>query len=828
MKNNLKMLFPFLHSKEKGQSFIILAFTFVGFIALLGLAIDLGMVYIERTALKRAIDAAVLSGVTELGNEEEAGIRAMEYLNLNGYDLTDSNIYFRGCISDSDNYYNSDGSFCGTAGCGNDNDPNQIINAQDFYPYSLMQPNDADVTNVFEIDTYRFQSTGDCGDADGNPATPPLVGDANKLVVTGTVKVDMSFMSLLGFAFVPVKDHSIAQNLDSIDAVVVLDRSGSMEFDPVCYGCWTRRDELAPSDPNYLTAAATKNDHPPYSRYTTYPANGVINRLGLTEGFTNTNRIRACTTDTYDADQDLPVPANLYTFNVDDTTYDQGLYSYIIMEAELYSLNPAPVDPELQQQGKGYWALQRGEGNYDSSATPYLPSQGTSIDSLPAHMAHHPSTTEYDGTVYGHHYTLVEAQSGNAPYLEYDFKFYPGAGWAIGNFYIWVRVHAGHGLKSSGNTYGDTVSQNAAYYAVIARPQSDPFPQLYVPPAGAVKNLANVSGTDWRWIRIDPGMLVDTTQNYRFYFYAGSAGYSIDRIVVSNNPSSSGNNGNGSALNNARTAPVTAASAQRAACDICNAVYGENISDPTTQCNFFQFPPEPKDNTVDPIFNEWEAPMRTTKEAIKFFVTRLDATRDQIGYVTYNSSSVSKTELACKRAAQTQGIFCITGGNPISYTTILKNVEDTRASSGTPTARGMYAGLQVLGINSANNNCDGSNGSSCSRGGGAQKVLILMTDGMPNTNGWENGCTSTSLDTSQTPMWDATDAPHSCPLYWADEAARNGVTVYTIGLGFGINRDYLKEIARLGNGQAYFSASGGDLNIIFSQILSNIYVRLIE
>ena len=40
---------------------------------------DLGLVYIERTRVKRAVDAAVLAGVVELPNEEQAFIRAIDY-----------------------------------------------------------------------------------------------------------------------------------------------------------------------------------------------------------------------------------------------------------------------------------------------------------------------------------------------------------------------------------------------------------------------------------------------------------------------------------------------------------------------------------------------------------------------------------------------------------------------------------------------------------------------------------------------------------------------------------------------------------------------------
>ena len=76
---------PFHLFNQKGQSIVIMAFAFIGLIAMLGLALDLGLVYIERTQIKRAVDAATLAAVVELPNEENAYLRAIAYLDENGY-----------------------------------------------------------------------------------------------------------------------------------------------------------------------------------------------------------------------------------------------------------------------------------------------------------------------------------------------------------------------------------------------------------------------------------------------------------------------------------------------------------------------------------------------------------------------------------------------------------------------------------------------------------------------------------------------------------------------------------------------------------------------
>jgi hypothetical protein len=288
---------------------------------------------------------------------------------------------------------------------------------------------------------------------------------------------------------------------------------------------------------------------------------------------------------------------------------------------------------------------------------------------------------------------------------------------------------------------------------------------------------------------------------------------------------------------------ATKGSASRAACSPCNVIYGENIGAvgsgmtyELNECGTTLSYNQPINQALDPLFGEWENPMRTAKEAIKLFITRLDAEKDQVGLVSYSEANgvvptVTKTELECLRL---YGVAtCAQGSNPFSYTQVLKDIEDVRAGGTTNTGAGMKAGLEVLGIDLYDPNglsnlgttCDGS---SCARGAGAQRIMVLLTDGVPNENpdgkcrtdgpGWDG-----SIDDL-----DASQDDYDCPLYFAQQAAQNGVTVYVIGLGYGVQGDYLEKVAELGHGQYYFSASGADLEIIFSEILNNIFVRLVE
>jgi hypothetical protein len=72
--------------QQRGQSLIIVAFLIVALLAAVGLAVDLGLMYVEKVRLGRAVDAAALAGAQELPDENVARLRAIDYLRLNGYE----------------------------------------------------------------------------------------------------------------------------------------------------------------------------------------------------------------------------------------------------------------------------------------------------------------------------------------------------------------------------------------------------------------------------------------------------------------------------------------------------------------------------------------------------------------------------------------------------------------------------------------------------------------------------------------------------------------------------------------------------------------------
>jgi hypothetical protein len=70
---------------EQGQSIIIMTFAMIVFIALLGLALDLGIIFVRRVQLSRAVDAAALAAVVELPDEVAADATARRFFHTHGF-----------------------------------------------------------------------------------------------------------------------------------------------------------------------------------------------------------------------------------------------------------------------------------------------------------------------------------------------------------------------------------------------------------------------------------------------------------------------------------------------------------------------------------------------------------------------------------------------------------------------------------------------------------------------------------------------------------------------------------------------------------------------
>ncbi len=901
---HLKNLLTRPVANQKGQSMIIIAFAFLGLIAMLGLALDLGLVYIEQTRVKRAVDAAVLAGVVELPSEEQSYIRAMTYLDQNGYDLRDGtgtprvNVYIRGCSHDGylndtnfDNYHSANtGSLTewtpqwstGTEPVG---DTTNIPDEDKYYlyfPAGGTRVTDPDAE--FFIDTRTYQSRTSDGpppvyDIDTNQCNVAndLLGTANKIRMQGVIPVDMNFMQFFGFGVVEVADEAIAQNVTNLDISVVFDMSGSMQFDTIGYGFY----EPYGDGTTGWTSLNYGNTYPqaqfvnpiPVKHLPTKDKNG--SNSSVTYGFA-------------DSSPALPSPANKRQPNNTgdlcwgrDSNTSQPLPKgggtptlWVVMEGELYSLNSSLLAGPFRQPGRGYWAVQHTDwrtvhrmintgwdpdSSFAVGATPILPSDS---DYTGSWVSHHPYVSWAIGTIpFGHDYTLTEVQANpnDVPSLEYDFVTssdwdLSGSGGNNDETRIWVR-------SQRGGSFGD--SNRNIYWAVYAYSDlhgaANGDPTAATPlGSGQIETMdeantgssgANYGGADsdrWRWRELTNGSTALDLNNglrYVLKIWAGGVAYDIDQIVIGNqNDDDFSSNLDAGATN----LQATPGSAFRQACNRCNPIYGlqVNPSDCTADNDSFPGITVAVDNG-DPLQNRLYGgyqPIRDAKEAVKRFIGQLNPQFDQVGVASYstNTPSSGRVELRCRRylsAAQ-----CFQGTSPISYTEVLDTLEILPPDGSTNMAGGMLKGLEMLGVDADSTGLDNSCSTStahCSRGGSARRVMIVMSDGVANKNPRNQGISSVNcyaVDLYQPNLGDdssgadSEDRAKDCALHYATIAANNNVTIYTIGLGNGVDTNLMETIATLpGSDGEYFSAaSSAQLDGIFDTILKSVSVRLIQ
>jgi Flp pilus assembly protein TadG len=72
-----------VHSGERGQALALFVLVMIGLVAMIGLAIDAGRLYVARAELTRALDSAALAGVVELPDLGAAETKAQAYFDDN-------------------------------------------------------------------------------------------------------------------------------------------------------------------------------------------------------------------------------------------------------------------------------------------------------------------------------------------------------------------------------------------------------------------------------------------------------------------------------------------------------------------------------------------------------------------------------------------------------------------------------------------------------------------------------------------------------------------------------------------------------------------------
>jgi hypothetical protein len=166
----IKTISPYrkLHPRNSGQALVLIAITFVVLLAFVGLAMDVGQLFIAHGSLRRATDAGALAAAAQYRENHDINrleAAAREAISLNGIN------------------------------------PDTVI-------VEICDLNDPDPD-----------------------LCPPSGGFKRKLVrVTASAEVPMSFLSIIGFHNFPINTTAISEAA-SMDVVLVIDTSESMAFD---------------------------------------------------------------------------------------------------------------------------------------------------------------------------------------------------------------------------------------------------------------------------------------------------------------------------------------------------------------------------------------------------------------------------------------------------------------------------------------------------------------------------------------------------------------------------------------------------------------------
>jgi hypothetical protein len=485
------------------------------------------------------------------------------------------------------------------------------------------------------------------------------------------------------------------------------------------------------------------------------------------------------------------------------------------------------------------------------------------------------------------------------PWVEYDFT----PAWD-GPTYVWIRAIGSttFSFEWNGQSPATLTKYREAVYWQIDNNNVEGGPFLNLADQGG--DWESVDDDDWRWVLLGWKTTQNGTPSV-FKLYQGSSGFNVDKIVFTNNTDfttvgttirNDGKlvtlDGDGDEiytstskdiskfvfkLNGGAGPDATAGSASREACNMCNPAFGQ-VPAPAAQCSCRKSPGDtggtlfPQGGTglgctslvtdtnmlQNDLFHDID-PLRSAQEAVKNFAARLDPKFDQIGVVAFSTGiETPRVKLHCLRYAgkgyEDDALGSGTAkcfdpaADPISYTLVLQAIEDHTPQSSTNIPEGMREGLEELGISidtynpGVDSDCSNStlkNGDkhACDRRGAARRVIVLMTDGSPNQ----------SVTCPGSYEWRgrfaADTASYNCSMYFASQAADNNVTVYTIGIGSGVNRELLTAMAtgtdpnpKPGDNGFYFEGKNGeyfpaaqpdDLDLIFEKILSNIYVRIV-
>jgi hypothetical protein len=733
---------------QAGQSLLVIAVAFLALLIIIGLAIDLGLMYIERIQLGRACDAAALAGAQELPFEDFAIRRAMEYLRENGYDPSNTQLVIQG--------------------------PSAAAIQSLKSAFGWVEPTNPRGTITIDCESYEDPEL---------PAGDEKDNSADKIRVYGRVDVRMNFMLLIGFTTVPVEANAVAENISNVDVSIVYDRSGSMEFDTRCYGCFES------------TSAA----YPDGRRFP------------------------------------LPFPD---PFCGASSPIDYNGYKVLVSEAEFFSYSTSYHEHDYHRQyyqfPGTFWTMQRDQNSRASGyRSPYANDyRGANMMHMPFSevTGHSSATADAPRLDYAFNipdpsprantwYVWIRAQCGprtqgvNPCITHWGMDGTQRGSTSSSNFYwgtcgdyagacdyiwTWVRLNGTPLTLSTGthtvNIWGGGPGFRLDKVLVTNDPEGpstahDRSPQF-------IRDLTPTWGSP-------DNMQSQSYQSYRYSYAADGQTYYMGP------PDTGGHTGDTCQPCNYQYGLV-----ENQGCTVgqleagCEDFNGNGRIDYNEVCN----------NINDDLFDD-KQPIRDAKEAAKNFVKRLKARFDQIGFVTYSADVRTDSELVCIKhygypPSEDRGVWDPVTGPDAAWTwcfnPIITAIEGMNSNGNTNIAGGLERGMGVLSTQS------GHYGRPA-----AAKVIVLMTDGQANVS------PGGACDDDPS-LWPEGGAPKDCVIYYANQAQDQNIVVYTIGLGDSADHDLLRAVADRTGGVYYFAPDPERLDAIFQQIADQIFLRLVQ
>lgn len=206
---------------RSGQSIILVAFAFILLIAFVGIAVDVGMLFIRYSSLSRAVDSAAIAvaGQVKSGvNFVKLNATAQEYIKLQGNGALDVNsVLVETCETDIYNFVQAYMAFPGSGG------------AQPTKPFDDLVPSPPAFTRPDALANTMFAPNSTY--PNGYPPTKLCQLDPQKLVrVSAQMDSPTTFLSLLGWRSVRLVATATSQTA-VLDVALVLDTSWSMHAD---------------------------------------------------------------------------------------------------------------------------------------------------------------------------------------------------------------------------------------------------------------------------------------------------------------------------------------------------------------------------------------------------------------------------------------------------------------------------------------------------------------------------------------------------------------------------------------------------------------------